>query len=163
MIYEFSKETIIPIKILNTSITSKSFFLLLWNLSLPPLLSPGTPFPNPFCYHRLVCTLWKKGLITQLCLTLCNYLDHVVQPPVFLEFHRQEYWSRLSFPSLEDLPNTGIEPGSPDCRWILYHMRHQGIPLHVVEFSINKIIVHNFFQLALSGNMILRFISLWYL
>ena len=28
-------------------------------------------------------------------------------------FSRQEYWSRLPFPSPEDLPNLGIEPRSP--------------------------------------------------
>ena len=28
-------------------------------------------------------------------------------------FSRQEYWSGLPFPSPEDLPNSGIEPGSP--------------------------------------------------
>ena len=28
-------------------------------------------------------------------------------------FCRQEYWSGLSFPSPWDLPNPGIEPGSP--------------------------------------------------
>ena len=28
-------------------------------------------------------------------------------------FSRQEYWSGLPFPSLEDLPNPGIEPRSP--------------------------------------------------
>ena len=28
-------------------------------------------------------------------------------------FSRQEYWSGLPFPSLGDLPNPGIEPGSP--------------------------------------------------
>ena len=27
-------------------------------------------------------------------------------------FSRQEYWSGLPFPSPEDLPNPGIEPGS---------------------------------------------------
>ena len=30
-----------------------------------------------------------------------------------MEFSRQEYWSGLSFPSPGDLPNPGIEPGSP--------------------------------------------------
>ena len=30
-----------------------------------------------------------------------------------MEFSRQEYWSGLLFPSPEDLPNPGIEPGSP--------------------------------------------------
>ena len=28
-------------------------------------------------------------------------------------FPKQEYWSGLPFPSLGDLPNPGIEPGSP--------------------------------------------------
>ena len=28
-------------------------------------------------------------------------------------FFRQEYWSGLPFPFPEDLPDTGIEPGSP--------------------------------------------------
>ena len=35
------------------------------------------------------------------------------QAPLSMEFSRQEYWSGLLFPSLEDLPNPGIEPGSP--------------------------------------------------
>ena len=30
-----------------------------------------------------------------------------------MEFSRQEYWSGLSVPSPEDLPNPGIEPRSP--------------------------------------------------
>ena len=30
-----------------------------------------------------------------------------------MEFSRQEYWSGLSFPSPEDLPDPGIEPWSP--------------------------------------------------
>ena len=34
------------------------------------------------------------------------------QAPQSIEFFRQEYWSGLSFPS-PDLPNPGIEPGSP--------------------------------------------------
>ena len=28
-------------------------------------------------------------------------------------FSRQEYWSELPLPSPEDLPDPGIEPGSP--------------------------------------------------
>jgi len=30
-----------------------------------------------------------------------------------MEFSRQEYWSGLPFPPPGDLPNPGIEPGSP--------------------------------------------------
>ena len=35
------------------------------------------------------------------------------QAPQSMEFSVQEYWSGLPFPSPGDLPNTGIEPGSP--------------------------------------------------
>ena len=35
------------------------------------------------------------------------------QAPLSMEFSRQEYWSGLSFPSPGDLPDPGIEPGSP--------------------------------------------------
>ena len=35
------------------------------------------------------------------------------QTPVSMAYSRQEYWSRLSFPSPGDLPYPGIEPRSP--------------------------------------------------
>ena len=35
------------------------------------------------------------------------------QVPLSMGFSRQEYWSGLPFPSPGDLPNPGIEPGSP--------------------------------------------------
>ena len=35
------------------------------------------------------------------------------QAPPFMGFSRQEYWSGLPFPSPGDIPNAGIEPGSP--------------------------------------------------
>ena len=35
------------------------------------------------------------------------------QAPPSMEFSRQQYWSGLPFPSPGDLPDQGIEPGSP--------------------------------------------------
>ena len=35
------------------------------------------------------------------------------QAPLSMGFSRQKYWSRLPFPSPGDLPNPGVEPGSP--------------------------------------------------
>ena len=34
------------------------------------------------------------------------------QPPLSMEFSRQEYWSRLPFPIPGDLPDPDIEPAS---------------------------------------------------
>ena len=38
-----------------------------------------------------------------------------------MEFFRQEYWSGLPFPSPGDLPDPGIEPGSPTLQARLSH------------------------------------------
>ena len=38
------------------------------------------------------------------------------QIPPSMEFSREEYWSGLPFPSPGDLPDPGIEPGSPTLR-----------------------------------------------
>ena len=38
------------------------------------------------------------------------------QTPLSVRFSRQEYWSRVPFPSPGVLPNPGIEPGSPVLR-----------------------------------------------
>ena len=35
------------------------------------------------------------------------------QAPFFMGFSRQEYWSGLPFPSPENLPDPGVEPGFP--------------------------------------------------
>ena len=35
------------------------------------------------------------------------------QASLSTEFSKQEYWSELPFPSLEDLPDPGVEPKSP--------------------------------------------------
>ena len=55
-----------------------------------------------------------KVLVSQLCPILCKLMDCVShQAPLFTEFSRQESWSGLPFPSPGDLPDAGIEPGSP--------------------------------------------------
>ena len=46
------------------------------------------------------------------------------QAPLSMGSSKQEYWSRLPFPTSGDLPNPGIEPASPVSyigRWIPYH------------------------------------------
>ena len=42
------------------------------------------------------------------CSTLCDPMD--CSPPGTMEFSREEYWSKLSFPTPADLPKPGIKP-----------------------------------------------------
>ena len=62
-------------------------------------------------------------LVTQSCLTLCDPWTVARQAPLSVGFCRQEYWSRLLFPSPGDLPNPGIG------RWILYHWATREVSL----------------------------------
>ena len=50
------------------------------------------------------------------------------QSPSPMGFSRQEYWSGLSFPSPGDLPNPGIEPGSPTLQAETLPSEPQGSP-----------------------------------
>ena len=47
------------------------------------------------------------------------------QVPLSVAFFRK-YWSGLTFPHPEDLPDPRVEPGSSACRQIFYLMSHQG-------------------------------------
>ena len=54
-----------------------------------------------------------------VCVCVCvsmhmpSAMSVVHQAPLSVEFFRQEYWSRLSFPTPRDLPVPGIEPRCP--------------------------------------------------
>ena len=63
------------------------------------------------CYLRQIV---RESEVAQLCPTLCDPIDcKAYNTPLSMGFSRQEYWSGLPFSSPEDLPNPGIEPGSP--------------------------------------------------
>ena len=49
------------------------------------------------------------------------------QAPLSMGSPSQEYWSGLPFPSPVDLSNPGIK--LLHCKWILYYLSHQGIPI----------------------------------
>ena len=48
-----------------------------------------------------------------VCVSCSVLSDSLLPHELSLKFSRQEYWSGLPFPSPWDLPNPGIEPGSP--------------------------------------------------
>ena len=54
----------------------------------------------------------KVKLLSHVCLFATQWTIAYQAPPS-TRFSRQEYWSGLPFSSPGDLPNLGIEPGSP--------------------------------------------------
>ena len=50
------------------------------------------------------------------------------QAPLSMEFARPEYWSGLPFPSLGNLPDSGIELVSPACQVGSLPLSRQGSP-----------------------------------
>ena len=67
---------------------------------------------------------WNRSTLAHyICVCVLNSIQFFVTPQtadlqasLSLGFPRQEYWSGLPFPSLEDLPDPGIEPKSPALR-----------------------------------------------
>ena len=67
------------------------------------------------------------------------------QAPPSMGFSRQEYWSGLLFPSPGDLPDPGIEPGSPAAQADALTSEPSGksqktFNLEISELSINQIL-----------------------
>ena len=62
------------------------------------------------------------------------------QAPRSMGFSRQEYWSGLPFPSPGDLPNPGIEPGSPALQTDALPSEPLGKPKDVV-YICNEILL----------------------
>ena len=57
------------------------------------------------------------------------------QAPLSIGFSRQDYWSGLPCPPLEDLPNPGIESVSPALQADSLPLSHQGILNGLAQFS----------------------------
>ena len=73
---------------------------------------------------KILCYVWKCQLLR--CVWLCDLMDCSHQALLPMGFFREEYWSRLSFPSLGDLPDSGRDQTHISCiscigRQILYH------------------------------------------
>ena len=71
-----------------------------------PLSLPLPSFPPSFVFKRKVKSLSCVRLFGIPWTVGC-------QAPLSMAFPRQEYWSGLLFPSPGDLPDPGIELGSP--------------------------------------------------
>ena len=67
------------------------------------------------------------------CLTLVTPWTLACQASRSMRFFRQEYWNGLPFPSLGDLPYTGIEPH-------LLHWQADCLPLSHQESPLPKLV-----------------------
>ena len=84
-------------------------------------------FSSPIWHHFPTTTTTSE--VAQSCLTLCDPMGGDHQAPPSMEFSRQGYWSGLPFPSPGDLPDPGIEPGSPAWRADALHSEPPGNPI----------------------------------
>ena len=64
-------------------------------------------------YFLILISIGGGGVVAKSCPTLASPWTGEPGSLQSLGFSRQEYWSGLPFPSLGDLPNPGIKPGSP--------------------------------------------------
>ena len=75
--------------------------------SLQMSLSKETIFPEPGKFDFVVASLLSQARLFATPWTVAR------QAPVSMGFSRPEYWSGLLGPPPGDLPNPGIQPGSP--------------------------------------------------
>ena len=99
--------------------TAKQFFQ-----NAPQYSCPSWPLPE--IYHQAnscpqVLTLGSCCLVAKLCPTLVTPRTIARQVPFFMEHSRQEYWSRLPFPSPGDLPDPRPGPKSPALAGRVWH------------------------------------------
>ena len=105
------------------------YISLYYRVKLDPLLRCDlSEDPIKYLLYYIVSVLWLMGMLPVfipvwfICGSLLR-LSRVrllvtprtvaYQAPLSMGFSRQEYWSRLPFPSPGDLPHPGIKPRSP--------------------------------------------------
>ena len=81
-------------------------------------------------------------------LTLLQLWTIAHKAPLSMGLPRQEYWNRLPFPSLGDLPNPGVKLMSPALAGLFFTTEPPGKPHHVNycvqcrDLQLLKVILH---------------------
>ena len=90
---------------------------------------------NPCPLHHVPLTAGPPGkvLVAQSYPPLCDPRTIACQASLSMGFSWQEYWSGLPFPPPRDLPNPGIEPGSPALQADSLQAELPGKPIHVTR------------------------------
>ena len=127
--------------------------------SSSPPLPPGPPILlSIFVNLTLLGTSCKWCVCVSHSVVSASLQPHglvAFQAPLSMGFLRQEYWSGLPFPSPGDLPNPGMEPGSPalqadslppetlgKCRILQRIFLTQGSNLHLLHLLHWQILYH---------------------
>ena len=125
----------------------QSNFLIKWPSKVPWLrlysgsqnLSSDEIFQ--ICYVYLITSFafdnGGGGLVAESCPTFVTLWTVACRAPLSMRFSRQEYWSGLPFPSPVDLPDPGIDPGSPALQADSFPTELQGKPLTVLHKIIS--------------------------
>ena len=87
-----------------------------------PLSSQTQLYPM-LAFDKISCCC----LVGKLCQSETSWIV-ARQAPLSMGFSLQEYWSGLPFPPPGDLPDPGIEPGSPALQADSLPLSHQGSP-----------------------------------
>ena len=94
-----------------------------------PWLDLFLPF---FLLSDILYSVYMRAQLLQSCPTVCDPWTVAHQAPLSVGFSRQEYWSRLLFPSSGNLPDPGIEPmppSYPELQADSLPLSHRGSPI----------------------------------
>ena len=93
-------------------------------------LGLNSPSPSALQSHDLLSPAEKvKVKSLSRVLLIATPWTVAYQAPPSMGFSRQEDWNGLPFPSPGDLPDPGIEPGSPAFQADALTLSHQGSPV----------------------------------
>ena len=83
----------------------------------------------------------SESVVAQSCRTLCESMDCSPSDSSVLgnSPSKKEYWSGLPFPSPGDLPDPGIEPGSPALQADALPSEPQDFPKEKHTFEQNEL------------------------
>ena len=82
-----------------------------WRLFCPPFHVGKTPASMTFSEFQR--SEWIEVKLLSRVWLFATLSTVAYQAPLSMGFSKQEYWSGLPFPSPGDLPDPGVEPGSP--------------------------------------------------
>ena len=111
-------------------------FQIIYISSVDERVCEGDPEQKHACFDNLVVVIQSLSSINFFVIPRTV----ACQAPLSMGLPRQEYWNELLFPSLRDLPNSGIKPSLLHWQVNSLPLSHQGSPL-AVFLNLNNFVV----------------------